>query len=261
MNTHAATNPPMRRREYMVIALTTLILSCAVVAVASNLLPLATVAQKNTKIKEPNRPTIEARTANNNVTVTQPRETEPVGTHGGITVSPVRDSEQRTPTEAEPQEPLVAASGHAAARLKSNLAPYSGSPFSEFVGPIIFTMAAVFTLAIVAILVLVLGVLGLLRWHSQRFGPLIRIECVGTPPIAVDSFKASSPAVHPSMQTTRPTDFGPSFVQEHQSSESLEASVNRPQDPLVQRLFEEALQLQTQIDLAREEQQGQKVIA
>ena len=52
--------------------------------------------------------------------------------------------------------------------------------------------------------------------------------------------------------TTRPLDILPAITQ------PPAAATNRQEDALVQRLFEEALQLQTQIDLAREEQQKQK---
>jgi hypothetical protein len=190
---------------------------------------------------------------------------------------PVGDTKsKRTASQGEAQEPPEPAGAAAPSRN----APHPGfSPelaSNDSIGKTVLTVAIIFALAIIAPLVVVHCLFGLLRRHSHHFGPLIRIEYVGAPPMGVGPFTVSSLGATGAVQeaipaalernnrfgvgqadsvhahTAKQFDLGPTFETQRQLKEQ---QAQRLEEAVLQQLFEDNLKLQAQIDLAKEQQQ------
>jgi hypothetical protein len=198
-----------------------------------------------------------------------------VGSVSECKVEPVGDTKsKRTASQGEAQEPPEPAGAAAPSRN----APHAGFvpevSLYDFIGKTVFTVAIIFALAIIAPLILAYCLLGLLRRHSQHSGPLIRIEYVGAPPMAVGPFTASpfaaaGEAVPSALErnkgfrvgqtqsagasTAQQFELGPTIETERQLKEE---QAKRLEEAVLQQLFEDNLNLQVQIDRAKEQQQN-----
>jgi hypothetical protein len=212
-----------------------------------------------------------------------PATTQPSGPEKSIVLvsesklGPVGDTQlKRTGSQGEAQEPPEPAGPAAPAR---NAPPPGFSPelpSHDSIGKTVLTVAIIIPLVIIAPLVLVHCLFGLLRRHSQQFGPLIRIEYVGAPPMSVGPFTVNSLGATGAVQDAAPAslernnrlgvgqaesaqahtakqfELGPTFEAQRKHKDQ---QAQRMEQAVLQQLFEDNLKLQAQIDLAKEQEQ------
>jgi hypothetical protein len=211
-----------------------------------------------------------------------PATTQPSGPEKSILlvseskVGPVGDTQlKRTGSQGEAQEPPEPAGATALSRKAPppGLSPEMTS--HDSIGKTVLTGAIIIALVIIAPLILVHCLFGLLRRH-QQFGPLIRIEYVGAPPMSVGPFTVNSLGATGAVQEAAPSalernnrlgvgqaesaqahtakqfDLGPTFEGQRQLKEQ---QAQRMEQAILQQLFEDNIKLHAQIDLAKEQQQ------
>jgi hypothetical protein len=264
MNTNEATSPRFGKLECAVGGLTAVVLAC-VLGILSTDLHMFAAADSPAPNGGPEILQVEKHVERR------------VGQRGNkserIDASPATTQPSSQGEAQEPPEP-------AGASAPTRNAPHPGFfpelPLHDFVGKTVFTVAIIVALAIIAPLVFVHCLFGLLRRHSQHFGPLIRVEYVGGPPITVGPFTAGSLGVAGAMpdavsgalernnrfgagqaesagaRTAQQFDLGPTFETQRQLKEE---EAKRLEEAVLQQLFEDNLKLQVQIDLAKEQQQ------
>jgi hypothetical protein len=267
MNTNVVTNPRFGKLECVVGVLTTLVLVGICAALTTDLhsfvaagLPWAFGPPKILQVESPG-----------------PRQGDRVANRSGtIKANPAvqqpRALDKSIETQAEAQEPPARVAGDAPPSPHRDSIPHS--PWHDFIGATILAVAMLFALAIVAALVFVHCFFALLRRHSRRFGPLIRIEYAGAPPMVVGPFTASSfdalgavqeaglerrnkfgeaQAGSVGAQAAKQFDLGPTFESQRHLKEE---QGKRQEEAVLQHLFEDNLKLHSQIGLAKEQKQG-----
>jgi hypothetical protein len=298
MNTNVATSPRFGKLECAVGVLTAVVLACvlglmttdfhlfaAADSPAANGAPDILQVEKHAERRVGRMPN-KSEKINPSPATTQPSVPEKsillvteskVGPVSECKGEPVGNTKlKRTASQGEAQEPPEPAG--AAAPLRN--APHPGfSPelaSQDSIGKTVLTVAIIIALTIIAPLVLVHCLFGLLRRHSQHFGPLIRIEYVGAPPMGVGPFTVNSLGATGAVQEATPAalernnqfgvgqaesahahtakqfDLGPTFETQRQLKEQ---QAQRLEEAVLQQLFEDNLKLQAQIDLAKEQQQ------
>ena len=284
MNTNVVTNPRFGKLECVVGVLTTLVLVgiCATLTTDFHSfvgvdLPAVFSTPKFLQIEGPgprqgDRVANRSGTIKANPAVQQPRALDKLISANETDLQPGAET-KLTPTEtqAEAQEPPVPAGADTPAAPHRGAVPQS--PWRAFIGETILAVAMLFALALVAALVFVHCFFALLRRHTRRFGPLIRIEYAGAPPMVVGPFTPSSfgslnavqeaglernyrlgktQAESVGAQAANQFDLGPSFeTQRHLQEEQGK----RQEEAVLQHLFEDNLKLQGQIGLAKQKQQ------
>jgi hypothetical protein len=278
MNSNAVTKPWFGKLECVVGVLTTLVLASVLAALTSTFLaavsPAPNGAAESLQVDKHDSPRVSQAAKQSEKIDVSPAATQP----GVPEIStPARNTNvaaageariKRTPTEAEAQEPPA----RAGASAPTPPAPAPGfvpePPLHDFVGKTILIVAVIFALAIIAALAFVHCLFGLLRRHSQHFGPLIRIEYVAAAPMVVGPFSASSLGAAGGVQDPVPSalernnrftdgqaehtaknfDFGPTFETQRQAKDD---QAKRQHEAVLQHLFADNLKLQEQIKLGK----------
>jgi hypothetical protein len=289
MNTNEATSPRFGKLECAIGGLTAVVLACVLGILSTDLHMFAAAdspASNGTpeifQVEKHAERRVGQRGNKSEKIDASPATTQPSVPEKSILVSessvgPVGDMQlKRTASQGEAQEPPEPAGASAPTRNAPHPGFFPELPLHDLIGKTVFTVAIIVALAIIAPLVFVHCLFGLLRRHSQHFGPLIRVEYVGGPPITVGPFTAGSLGVAGAMpdavsgalernnrfgvgqaesagaHTAQQFDLGPTFETQRQLKEE---QAKRLEEAVLQQLFEDNLKLQVQIDLAKEQQQ------
>jgi hypothetical protein len=212
----------LRKRDLVVVVMTTLILVGVVALIAA--LSLRQGLPNGIANATPKKVPV-------HVVWVQPDRSIPVVV--GPALPPGETITEHVPTEAEAQEAPPSASPSLSRPMS---APASG--WSDFIGRIIAVVACIFAVAVVAPLVFAVCFFTLLRRHSERFGALIQINnAIATPVGTAPSF-ATGHAILPAKSST--TDNGG-----YPLTNEIPSQVG---GALFEHLFAETLELQVQLD-------------